>query len=180
MTEKALPLAVDLDGTLIKTDVFYETFVLFLKQHPFKAIKMLLWWLKARAYLKKRLAESVNLDPAWLPYNEKFLVYLKQEYLNGRKIILATAADQKIALAISDYLGIFDDVLASDGVTNLKSYAKAKKLIGLYGEEGFVYAGNARADLPVWAAAKAAIVVNAPQWLIDRQRATGKPMQVFE
>ncbi|MBL0941539.1 MAG: hypothetical protein IBJ00_02250 [Alphaproteobacteria bacterium] len=180
MNVKILPLAVDLDGTLIKTDVFYETFILFLKQHPFKIIAMLIWWLKARAYLKKRLAESVNLDPALLPYHKTFLNFLKQEHLKGRKIILATAADQKIALAISNYLGIFDCVLASDGTVNLKSYVKARKLVGLYGEEGFVYAGNARADLPVWAVAKEAIIVNAPRWVIDKQRATGKPAHIFK
>jgi phosphoserine phosphatase len=178
--EKILPLAVDLDGTLIKTDVFYETFVLFLKQHPFKVFMLVLWWLKARAYLKKRLAESVTLDPASLPYHKNFLAYLKQEHLKGRKIVLATAADLKIAVAISNYIGIFDSVLASNGVINLKSHAKAGKLVELYGKNGFVYAGNARADLPVWAAAKETVIVNAPQWLIDKQRATGKPMQVFE
>jgi hypothetical protein len=178
--KKLLPFAVDLDGTLIKTDVFYETFILFLKQHPFKILKLLVWGIKGRAYLKKCLAQCINLDPALLPYHQRFLTYLKDEHQKGREIILATAADKKIASNIANYLGIFNQVLASDGMINLKSHAKAEKLIAIYGKEGFVYAGNARADLPVWFAAKEVIIVNAPQWLIKRQKATGKSIRIFE
>lgn len=180
MGEKLLPLAVDLDGTLVKADVTYKGFVLFLKQHPFKIFMLLFWWLKSRAYLKKRLAESVRLDVTQLPYHREFLKYLQGQHQKGREIILATAADQKIASEIAHHIGLFKSVLASDGILNLKSHAKAEKLVELYGQDGFVYAGNARADLPVWAAAKEAVAVNAPQWLVDKQRATGKPMRVFE
>jgi len=179
VSEKFLPLAVDLDGTLIKTDVFYKTTLLFLKQYPFKAFLLLLWWLKSRAYLKKRLAESVYLDVTKLPYHQEFLKYLYREHKKGRKIILATAADKKIAHDIANHLGIFNKVLASDGFTNLKSYAKARKLVELYGQEGFIYAGNARADLPVWAASKKAIIVAAPQWLVNKQQGTGKSFKIF-
>src|SRR6185295_7728682 len=51
--------------------------------------------------------------------------------------------------------------MASDGVHNLKGENKAVALVERFGEKGFSYAGNDGSDLPVWARAKSAVIVNA-------------------
>jgi len=159
--ENPVPLVVDLDGTLIKTDLMWESLASRLQRNPFAIFGILFWWTRGRAFLKERLGKRVRLDPATLPTNEKFLAWLREQKKSGRKIVLATASDFQMAKPVADYFGIFDEVLASDGRTNLRSENKLKALTARFGERGFDYAGNSSADLAVWRGARRAIVVNA-------------------
>src|SRR6185369_11998100 len=158
---KSIPLVVDLDGTLLKTDLLWEHLARLLRRNPLLLFAALGWWTRGRAYLKQQLARRVRVDPATLPYNEKFLAWLREEKAAGRRIILATASDLQMALPVAAHVGIFDEVLGSDGKTNLRSKNKLAVLTQKYGERGFDYAGNSRPDLAVWRGANAAIVVNA-------------------
>lgn len=157
---RALPICVDLDGTLVKTDLLLETFINVVKNDWVNLFRVPFWFVLGKAAAKKKLAKISSIDPATIPYNEKLLEYLKKERSNGREIVLATASDQKIAGQIALHLGMFDDVVASDGITNLKGEAKADFLVERYGECGFVYVGNSRSDLNVWRRANSAILVN--------------------
>jgi hypothetical protein len=158
--ENQIPLVVDLDGTLIKTDLMWESLVRLFRQNPFLVFAVLFWWTRGRAFLKKQLGRRVQLDPATLPFSEKFLSWVREEKAHGRKIILATASDYQMAKPVADYVGIFDEVLASDGHTNLRGANKLKVLTAKFGERGFDYAGNSSVDLAVWPGARKAIVVN--------------------
>jgi len=167
--DRAVPLCVDLDGTLIKTDLFWESSVRLLKRNPLWLFALPIWWLKGRAHLKRQIAaRSGELDPACLPYHEPFLEYLRSEHLQGRTLILATASDRSLAQPVADYIDLFCDVLASDGKTNLRGAAKCRMLVKRYGERGFDYAGNSSVDLAVWRQARAAIVVNSHASLVRR------------
>jgi 4-hydroxybenzoate polyprenyltransferase len=155
------PLAIDLDGTLFKGDVFIEAMLRFVFASPLANFPILLFWLlKGRAYAKAKLAEAVPVDPAILPYDERVLNWIKAERADGRTVVLATASDRRAADAIAHHLGLFDAVYASDGIVNLKSRKKAERL-GQSFPQGFVYAGNEIADLKVWSHAAGAVVVNA-------------------
>ncbi len=157
----AYPLAVDLDGTLIRTDMMWEAIAQILRRNPLAIFQILFWWSCGRAKLKQKLAARFQMDAAALPYHEPFLNWLREEKKSGRKIILATASDIKLAQPIADYLGIFDEVLASDGKINLRSENKARLLVKKYEPHGFDYAGNSTADFAVWRAGRGAIIVNA-------------------
>jgi apolipoprotein N-acyltransferase len=163
-----IPLVVDLDGTLIKTDLLWESLARLLRRNPLQIFPVLFWWMRGRAFLKKQLARRVQIDPASLPYNEAFLKFLREQKNAGRKIILATASDLKMAEPVAAHVGLFEDVLASDGRTNLRSGNKLKVLVQKFGERGFDYAGNSAVDLVVWRGAREAIVVNAPRALAGR------------
>jgi phosphoserine phosphatase len=155
-----LPLAVDLDGTLIKTDLFARGMARFCAARPWNVL-VLLWWLRrGRAYAKAKLAALYPIDAASLPYDARVVAWLREQKAAGRLIVLATAFDQAGADTVAAHLGVFDRVFASDGRTNLKSARKADRLRREF-PDGFVYAGNERADLKVWRAAAAAVVVNA-------------------
>lgn len=155
-----LPLAVDLDGTLIRCDLFVEALLRFVFSAPWRIFELFMWFLKGRAFVKAKLAQITPCDAAALPYDERLVAWLQQERAAGRTIALATASDQTEAARVAAHLGLFDAVFASDGVTNLKSTRKAERLHAVY-PGGFVYAGNERADLKVWAQASGAVVVNA-------------------
>lgn len=174
-----IPLCVDLDGTLIKTDMLWESLVRLLKRNPFALISALLWWTRGRAFLKQQLAARVAVDPTMLPCNEKFLAWLRDEKKSGRKIILATASDLKMAQPVADRFCLFDEVLASDGKTNLRSENKVRVLTEKFGERGFDYAGNSSADFAVWRGAREAIVVNARPAVEKKAAACAEVGRVF-
>ena len=154
------PLVVDLDGTLIKTDLLLESVCSLLRQEPLALFALPIWLLKGRAHLKREIAQRVQLDPALLPYRTELLDYLRAEHDKGRSIILATASDERFARQVADHLTLFDMVLASDGITNLAAERKRARLVTQFGEKGFDYVGNESRDLAVWSSARKAIVVS--------------------
>lgn len=165
------PLVVDLDGTLIHTDMLHETALKVVRESPLSALRIPLWLSQGKAVVKQHLANRTDFDPAILPYNEALIDWLRAQKAAGRSLILCTASDQRIAQSIADHLQLFDDVMASDGETNLSGSHKAAALVARFGERGFDYAGNSRKDLPVWAHSRRSVVVNAPSGLVEQARA---------
>ncbi len=165
------PLCVDLDGTLVRTDTFIEALLQLIRRNPLLVFLIPIWFVSGLAHLKREVARRLILDAATLPYDEALLTFLRSEKGKGRRIILVTAADRAQADAVAAHLGLFDEVIASDGATNLKSAAKAKRLTELYGVRGFDYAGNEIADMAVWREAGGVIVVNADAITTSRIKA---------
>lgn len=163
-----VPLAVDLDGTLIRTDMMWESLVRLLRKNPLAAILSFFVLFRGRAAFKQHLAARVKVDPANLPYHAELIAWLKTQKASGRKHVLATASDIGMAKPIADHVGLFDDVMASDGTTNLRNAAKREALNKRFGERGYDYAGNSNDDLGVWPGTREAVVVNAPESLARR------------
>lgn len=153
------PLCVDLDGTLVKTDLLHESLIALFRSNPLRLLQALIWLMKGKAHLKQQIASRVQLDIESLPYRKKLLDYLREEKTAGRKIVLATASHKDLAESVAKHLGIFDRVLATADGTNLSGANKQQALCDAFGERGFDYAGNARTDLAVWKYARKAIVV---------------------
>lgn len=166
-TKARAPLAVDLDGTLIRGDLFMEGMLRLGFGRPLRVFALLGWLTRGRAYAKARVAEHAPCDPATLPYDQRVLAWLQEERAAGRTIVLASASDETMVRAVADHVGVFDGALGSDGRTNLKSARKAERLASLF-PDGFVYAGNESADLAVWRAASGAVLVNAAEGLSRR------------
>jgi len=177
--DNQVPLCVDLDGTLIKTELLFESFPRLLKRNPFWLFPAIFWLLRGPAFLKREIAARVTLDPATLPYNESFLTFLREAKRSGRKLILATGSDRTAVMPVANYVGLFDEVLASNGKTNLRGASKRKALTEKFGERGFDYAGNSSEDLAVWQGAREAVVVNGSRALSDRVAQCAKLGPVF-
>ncbi len=177
--EDSRPLVVDLDGTLIRTDLLVESASQFLIQNPLAFFKPLLWLLRGKTVLKTELAQRVRLDASALPYNTDVLDWLRAEKQSGRRLVLATASHRVLADQVAQHLQLFDEVLATEGDTNLKSTAKAQALVDRFGLAGFDYVGNDWPDMQVWAKAHTAHVVDAPAALLSRAQAQGPVGQVF-
>lgn len=152
------PLFVDLDGTLIYTDLLFEVCIKFLKQNPFCIFLLISWLIKGKANLKQKLAERVDINAATLPYNQGFLGFLKEQHEQGRKLYLATASHQIYADAIAEYLGIFDGVLATSATFNMKGENKLKHCLEV--SPNFAYAGNETFDFCIFAKADESFLVN--------------------
>ena len=165
------PLIVDLDGTLVYTDLLHESALRASRDRPFDVLRIPLWLLQGKAVLKRKLASRGAIDAALLPYNESLLAWLKEQRAAGRPLVLCTGADRMLADAVAAHLGVFDDVLAGDGATHLVGQDKAEALARQYGHGGFDYAGNSAADLKVWRRARKAIVVNGARGLAGKAAA---------
>ena len=177
--QSALPLIVDLDGTLIKTDLLFESANQFITRHPFRLATLLGWFAQGKSHLKAQLAQNYSIDATSLPYNHNLISWLTKEHQQGRKIILATASHKLLAEVVANHLGVFDEVLATDGNINLKANQKRNLLISKYGERGFDYIGNDVADFPVWKLANAAYVVSSSPTFIKRVSTIGNLAQAF-
>lgn len=174
------PLVVDLDGALVKTDLLLEAFLALLKRNPLYLVAVLFWCTGGKAYLKRQIAQRVRLDVSALPYHDELLEVLKRERAVGRRLVLATAADERFAHSVADHLQLFDTVFASDGETNLSGTDKRDRLVAEFGEQGFDYAGNSRSDIAVWAASRQAVVVNADRGVLCAALRVARIEAVYE
>ena len=174
------PIVVDLDGTLIKTNLLFESFFSLLRLAPLSLFLLPCWLLKGRAHLKHEIARRTRVDVASLPYRKMLLEYLQVEQKKGRSISLATASDERLAQQVADHLKLFDSVLASDGMTNLLGENKRKRLVTHFGEKGFDYVANGRSDVAVWSSARKAIVVTQNRHLLRAVARVAEVDSIFE
>lgn len=164
-----ITLAVDLDGTLVHSDLLLEGFWAAVARDWTVPLRAVGWLMHGRAHLKKRIAalEMHAIDA--LPWTREVLDYIVAWRGAGGRTALVTASDQSIAQAVADHHpGLFDEVHGSDGHRNLKGAAKADFLAETFGPNGYAYIGDSSADLPVWQGAAKAITVNAPAALRRR------------
>jgi 4-hydroxybenzoate polyprenyltransferase len=164
----ATAVCVDLDGTLIRTDTLHESILLLLRSNPSALLScLLILFRRGIAAFKRSIASQVTLRADLLPFNYDLIDYLRDQATRGRRLLLVTAADSLIANAVAHHLGFFDLVLASDGLVNLKANTKLDRIRRTLNDQPFEYAGDSPADIPVWKAASAAILVN-PTRMVKR------------
>ncbi len=175
-----LPLCVDMDGTLLRIDTLHEAAVAAVLTDWRTALRLPGWLGEGKARLKQELAQRWIFDAATLPYSQSLLAYLKAQRAAGRYIVLCTAAHRDIAARVAEYLGLFDEIIATQGTSNLRGAAKADVLCRRFGRRAFVYAGNDATDHVVWECAAAAVVVNAPETVLRIARASHKDPIVLD
>jgi len=151
-------LCVDLDGTLLNSDILYESLLALLASNPLYIFLIPFWLLRGKAAVKRELASRVTLPAETLPYNPLVLELLRTTTQRPR--VLCTASDELLVAPIAAHLGLFEQVIASDGQRNLSGRNKAEVLVEAFGERGFDYMGNGKVDLAVWDHAAGAWVVN--------------------
>ena len=168
LPETPIPLIVDLDGTLISTDLLFESLFKVLRKQPLLLFLLPFWLLKGRSQLKHEIASRCDIDPRSLPYNEELLAYLKEQKADGRELHLVTASIDEFAKRIADHVGIFTSAQGSTPERNLKGKHKAAYLRETYGDRGYDYAGDSPADFPVWKSARSVFVVSGSQYFYNK------------
>jgi 4-hydroxybenzoate polyprenyltransferase/phosphoserine phosphatase len=172
------PLIVDLDGTLVRTDLLYESYFSSithgLGHHRLVAAALL----NGKAPLKAYLGSVGSVDYQTLPYNADVLALIRVAKDEGRKVYLATASDRCHADGVARSLGLFDGVFASDGTTNLSGQSKARVIVDAFGKGGFDYIGDSDVDIPIWKCARKALILSNSASLIRKTSALNKPIEI--
>lgn len=171
---------MDLDGTIISTDTLFESMLLAVKLKPLVLFLIPVWILSGRANLKDKLSQIAIPNPNYLPYKEDVLEFILNEKSKGRELVLVSATRKVIAESIANHLNIFDKVIATDSKTNLRSEKKRNLLVELFGEKGFDYIGDSRADYPVWKSANEAILVEPTKKVFSNAKKNSNVTKVFE
>jgi 4-hydroxybenzoate polyprenyltransferase/phosphoserine phosphatase len=154
---------VDLDHTLVRIDLLRERLLLAILRRPLMAFRAIGWLLNGgRARLKLEVAKSCAIDVHNIPFNDELLALLKEKRDAGAELILATAAPSAWANAVSEHVGIFNRVLATDSDNgNLKGRRKLAKILSDANGQPFAYAGDAFADRPIFEASRLPIVIGS-------------------
>ncbi|WP_066521920.1 UbiA family prenyltransferase [Curtobacterium ammoniigenes] len=166
-------LCVDLDHTLIRTDLLWEAAVRYIAPNPLRILVLIVMVLRGRARLKQWLADRVSIDVADLPFKEPVLDLVRTERALGARTVLATASPERWAHQVAAVHHLMDDVIATSGEHNLAGATKAEALVARYGERGFVYVGDSRRDVAVWRHAARAVAVDADAAVIRSVRSLG-------
>jgi len=159
-------LYVDLDGTLIASDLLHESTLLLVRDAPLAALRLPGWLMRGKAATKREIAQRVRLDAAALPYRAAVLELIGRARQQGRRVVLATACDRSLAEAVSAHLGLFDRVLASDGQRNLAGEQKLRAIEDDAAGHPFCYVSDDAVDLAVWRNAQSAVVVSNSKALL--------------
>jgi len=170
METNSTPLIVDLDHTLIDTDLLFLSSLGVLTKSPWLIVHYFFWLWKGKGYLKDQLVRRFEINIPELPYNDSVISYIMKRKKAGSKIVLATASHKNYAFAVAKHLKIFDDVMASNKDFNLSSHNKAVSLVERFGERNFDYMGDHMRDLPVWEVSKLSIIVNATSRIISNTK----------
>ena len=162
--KKQKPLCVDLDGSLLRSDLLFESFLLAFKRNPIILFLIPIWLFRGRNILKLELAARVNMQYGILPYNEELLSFIKAERSAGRLCYLVSASASSLVEGVANYLRCFDGAYGSDRSRNLKGKHKQSFLIEMFETEGYDYVGDCSADLPIWqSASKSYLVTDGTQ-----------------
>ena len=175
----SVPLCVDLDGTLVKSDTLLDTVIVLARQNPSALLHFPMWIDRGKAVFKREVSLRAAIDVVHLPYNQPLLEYLRQQHAEGREIYLATGADTLLAERVAAHLGIFAGVLASDGSVNLTGHNKLAAFQQRF-PAGFCYIGNARPDVPLLTHCVQPMVANPHGSLRAGLRSAGvQPLRTF-
>lgn len=155
-----VPLCVDLDGTLILTDMLAESLLRVLRRKPWMVFVLPFWLLRGKRHLKARLAERSSIAFESLPYHDAFLTFLKSQHRKGRRLIMVTGAHESLARQVAEHIAIFSEVIATNDQSNMVGRTKASRLVDEFGSGQFDYAANEKTDLHIWRHARRAILVN--------------------
>ncbi len=158
---ESVPLIVDLDGTLISGDSLWESFFALPKVNLGGFFAAAFAVRKGRAALKDAVSSRFTPSFEDFCFNPDMVEFARAEAAH-RPVVLATAANERLAQIVADGLGFFSEVIAS-GKENRKSGAKLDAVRTCLKQrnwpDAFDYAGDHKADRPLWAAARNAYVV---------------------
>jgi 4-hydroxybenzoate polyprenyltransferase len=154
-----IPLVVEVDDSLLGTNLAYEAVISFLSTQPLQAFKIPMWLYGGYAHLKSEIADRTAIDVDLLPMDQTVLEFMRSAKQRGRRVFLVSSSEQRFVAAVAASLGFIDGVFASDSARNLSSAVKRGQLVDAFGEKGFDYIGHSQKDRPIFDIARSGSLV---------------------
>lgn len=154
-------LAVDLDHTLINTDmIFVGLKYLILHKAYLLPILVIIFLLKGRPSSKKYLYDNTSISIEDLPYNNSIINFINTNRKKYTHVILISGSYYKYVESIANYLNIFDSFKGTSITINMISSNKTTYLKNNFNNFIFDYIGDSKKDIPIWKKSRKAFVVD--------------------
>jgi 4-hydroxybenzoate polyprenyltransferase len=164
---ESYPLCLDLDHSLLRTDLLYESFISAIKNNPLCTFGLIYSLFRGRASLKSYLAKRAIIDLKLLPKNHLIEDFAKIES-KSRRVYLVTATNEKLAQEFTKLNPWIYDFLSSNETSNLKGSVKRDLLISKFGIGNFDYLGDSNSDLAIWSVARRSYIVKGSKSLVKK------------
>jgi 4-hydroxybenzoate polyprenyltransferase len=176
-TSGKVPLVIDLDGALLKSDLQDECALQLARRDPGAVFQILYRLARGRVAFRQFIAARGVPELEGTPARGDFIAWAESEHAAGRPIVLA-AADPGVARNAAARFRFIDEVIATDGEGVAAGRTRADVLCERF-PRGYIYAGCSLADLAVWRRASGIVLVNASGAVERQARAIGEPLAVF-
>jgi 4-hydroxybenzoate polyprenyltransferase len=176
-TSDKVPLVVDWDGALLRSNLRQESVLQLVRRDPAALFEILPRLVRGRAAFGQFIAARGTLDLAGVPVRDDFVAWAQREHAAGRRIVLA-AADPSVAEKMAARFSFVDEVVAPDREDDGAGRTQADVLCRRF-PQGYVYAGRSVADLEVWRRASDIVLVDASASTERQARALREPLAVF-
>jgi 4-hydroxybenzoate polyprenyltransferase len=177
---RTVPLAVSVDGALLKTDLFLEGLWAAFHAHGWTSLRVLARTPWSRAKLGPRLSDIALPDLALLPLNVPVMERIEAAVAQQRGVTLISDSDRGLVGQLAACLSVPGQTMGSDGNRSLSGAARASALVAAFGAGGFDYIGAARDEVPSWQLARGALVVAPTPKLAADLAALGKPVETID
>ena len=162
MSRDKVILAVDLDNTLIKTDMIFIGLKTFFFKKPYLFPKLLLLLIfKGKPHAKKFLHDNTKFSIADIPFNMTVINFIQINKKHYDSIILISGSYFEYVNAIADHLKLFDFRVGTTLHNNMISMNKVIFIRKKFDNATFDYIGDSVKDIPIWFCARKAFVVNS-------------------
>ena len=169
-----LPLVVDLEGALLRSNMLFELLVSALSVAPAQTVLAVKELSKGPYLFSRRLSEIAELDVETVPVREDFALFLRQESAAGREIYLISAEDQSIVEKISKRFAFFRTLDCQTRARGVTTATEKPAFLAKRFPDGFVYAGCGTDDVFRSDAAKGAVIISNDHSICEALRADGK------
>lgn len=174
-------VCADVDGTVLETDLLYESLLFALKRHPAILFLVPFWLLRGRAHLKAQLAcRAADMSVTAMPLNEEVVAYLRDRAESGSSVILASASHTTLVAKVAERLGFVSRVIGSNQESNCKGTRKAELIQAQLGEVPWEYVGDSRADVSVWKRSASVVCVSGSRSFTELVRSQFPEAKFFQ
>ena len=170
-TNDRVPLCVNCEHALLKTNLFQEAVFLYVRRHPLNIFLLPIWLLRNKSSLIQKMSQDLQINWRTVPLWERVVERVRAALNDGRRVIFLTAMPQPWSQMLSkEFAG--SEVILQSGASGSGPHATAaSSLIELFGLKGFDYIGDGRSDLAVCESARRVLLVTSDRAAIAEANA---------
>ncbi len=165
-----VPLCVNCERALLKTDIYYEAIFHLIKKNILYAFALPIWLLRGKSALIQHVSKAVRITWSTVPFCQSALERMRTAQADHRRVLLFTSMPKIWAQDLAAGLGVAE-VIFIDADTRKSSVENIRmRLIGLFGTQEFDYIGDGRRDLPICKLARRVLIVSSSRSGIARAK----------